>query len=292
MRRQLFALVSLALMVTACGGPAPESLRGPADIEAAQAVPPFHFAVIGDFGTGNSEQQEIADRMCSYRDSHPYDLVLTAGDNVYDSGHPSRFDEAFFQPYKCLHDAGVQFRSSLGNHDIITNNGRPELNEPLFGFNGRNYVVREGGVRFVVVDSNNLKMDWLRQATRAESGDRWIVVVFHHPVYSPGTGHGSTPGFRPKLPRLFRRRGVDLVLNGHDHVYAVTKELRGIRYVVTGGGGARIYGCEPKDFSARCIRHHHFLYVTATNDLITVKAIPDEGPPLHKFTTDGRKPAS
>jgi predicted phosphodiesterase len=294
MTKKIAGLLLVALgALASCGGAAPQATQAPQKVGPRQAVPPFTFAVIGDFGTGDAEQQQIADRMCAYRGSHPYDLVVTTGDNVYDVGDPARFDAAFFQPYKCLHDAGVQFRASLGNHDIATDNGRPELDEPLFGFknNRRNYVVREGGVRFVIVDSNNLKMDWLRRNLRAQAGDRWIVPVFHHPVYSASSGHGSTPGFRPELPRLFRKRGVDLVLNGHDHVYTVTKELRGIRYVVTGGGGARIYGCEPHDFAARCIPHHHFLYITASATQLKVSAIPDEGPPLHSFTTDGRPPA-
>lgn len=293
MKRTIAALAVLASALAGCSGEPSPPLQGtPAADGRGAAASTLRFAVIGDFGTGTIEQQQIADRMCSWRQTKPYDLVITTGDNVYDRGERSRFDEAFFTPYKCLHDAGVQFRSSLGNHDILTNNGRPELNEPLFGFRGRNYVVRERGVRFVIADSNQLNMEWLRRETRAEAGDRWTIVVFHHPVYSSGTEHGSTPGFRPKLPRLFRRRGVDLVLNGHDHVYFVSKELRGIRYVVTGGGGARIYGCERKDFTARCITHHHFLYVVAGPDEIKVSAVPDEDPPFHTFRTDGREPTS
>ncbi len=252
----------------------------------------LRFAVLGDFGTGGTHQIEVAQRMCKYRQTHPFGLVLTTGDNIYPDGDPDRFDEAFFQPYKCLFDAGVRFRSTLGNHDVLTNNGRPELQEPAFGFQGRNYVVRRGGVRFVMVDSTNLQRDWLRQATREEQGDRWTVVSFHHPVYSPGP-HGSTDGLRPSLPRLFRRRGVDLVLNGHDHLYFASKELRGIRYVVTGGGGRSLYACGgDRWYSARCVERYHFLYVVAGPDELKVKAVPAHGSPFHHFTTRGVTPGN
>jgi 3',5'-cyclic AMP phosphodiesterase CpdA len=188
----------------------------------------------------------------------------------------------------CLLDDGVRFRAVLGNHDVLTDGGRPELDEPAFGMKWRNYVVRRNGVRFVLADSNPLQRDVLRRKLTAEEGDLWTVVAFHHPVFSPGTGHGSTPGYRPGLPRMFRRKGVDLVLNGHDHIYAVTEPLRRIRYVVTGGGGAYLYGCSDAWFSERCVARHHFLYVVVWPDRIGVRAVPIKGKPFDRFSTEGR----
>jgi acid phosphatase len=244
-------------------------------------------------GTGKTAQQQIADRMCSWRENHPFDMVITAGDNIYPDGDPALFDAKFFTPYQCLLDGGVQFHAVLGNHDFETDSGQPELDEPAFGFkNGRrNYVLRENGVRFVMVDSNNLDMDWLRNATKERAGDKWTIVVFHHPVYSSGE-HGSTEGFRPMLPRLFRKRGVDLVLNGHDHLYEVSKELRGIRYVVSGGGGAALYKCDKQSFSDRCIPNHHFLNVNVKATKLVVSAVPASGAPFDTFSTDGRNPTT
>ena len=248
----------------------------------------MRFAVIGDFGTGFSEQFGVARRMCRWRRSHPFRQVFTTGDNIYDTGHPDDFGPKFFRPYSCLLNNDARFHAALGNHDVVTDNGRPELEEPAFGMRGRNYVIRKRGVRFVVADSNALDREWLRSALRARSGDRWTVVFFHHPVFSPGT-HGSTPGFRPELPRLFRRKGVDLVFNGHDHLYAITKPRNRIRYVVTGGGGAGLYSCHEAWFSARCIERHHFVYVVAKPERIVVRAVPASGKPFHRFSTTGRR---
>ncbi|MDQ3646493.1 MAG: metallophosphoesterase [Actinomycetota bacterium] len=305
-------LVLLVLLLGACGGDAdqPRGSRGrigrfapaaratsPSPITTPSLSPsplppdpaaPFRFAVIGDFGAANDAEWSVAARMCRWHDLHPFSLVLTTGDNVYPDGAPSDFDAAFKQPFDCLFDRGVSFRASLGNHDIATDNGAPEIADPAFGMRGHKYVVRRGGVRFVIFDSNQITGPWLTDALRSEPGDRWTVVVFHHPVFSSGTGHGSTPGFRPWMPRLFRRNGVDLVLNGHDHIYAVSDPLRRIRYVVTGGGGARLYDCRARWFTDRCAARHHFLTVVAGADEITVRAVPPAGRPFDSFKTSGR----
>ncbi|MFP5352649.1 MAG: metallophosphoesterase [Actinomycetota bacterium] len=260
----------------------------PSPSPTAPPVRRLRFVAIGDYGSGLTPQLELADRMCRFHQRKPFDLVVTTGDNVYESGDPTRFGEVFFRPYDCLLDAGVRFRATLGNHDIVTGNGRPELNEPAFGFRGRNYVVRRDGVRLVMTDSNALRMDWLRTALRPEEGDRWTIVVFHHPVYSSGE-HGSTPGLAEQLVPLFRRRGVDLVLNGHDHNYEASKPLGGIRYVVTGGGGASMRPCgAPLPTTAICIARYHFLEIEAGPNRIEVRAIPRRGRPFHTFTTMGR----
>ena len=280
-------LAAAALIALCACAPSAAETAGPRQTSGRAALDkPFRFAVLGDFGTGDANQQAVADSMCAWRAEKPFRLVVTTGDNIYPDGGRDRFDAAFFRPYDCLLSDGVRFRASLGNHDIVTGNGRPELDEPAFGMKGRNYVVRVGGVRFVIADSNDLKRDWLRQALRTRAGDRWTVVAFHHPVYSPGT-HGSEPGLRERVASMFARKGVDLVVNGHDHLYAVTKPRRGIRYVVTGGGGAGLYECSEASFSARCEERFHFVYVIAGDDSLWVRAIAPDGNVFHTFRTDG-----
>lgn len=306
MRRLIAIIVCAAASFVACAGDVDSFPRARSGLATTPAVtpssstsvspspttppeiPPFRFLAIGDFGAGTSEQHAVADRMCAVRERRAFDLVVTTGDNIYDDGHPDRFGPAFFEPYSCLLDAGVRFRATLGNHDIRTDGGRPELNEPAFGFQGRNYAFSRGGVRFVMVDSNDMNFEWLRGALTPQPDDRWTVVAFHHPVYATGE-YGPTPGFTPRLPRMFRRKGVDLVLNGHEHQYSATKNLRGIRYVVTGGGGASVRDCGPPAwFTDICLERFHFLEIVAGVGGIEVKAIPPRGPAIHRFITAGR----
>lgn len=262
----------------------PESLPSETEtppIGTIPGTPTYTFTVLGDFGAGTIQQLNVAARMCEWRETHLFDDVYTTGDNIYPSGKEKFFRPNFFKPYACLFQEGVSWHASLGNHDWVAEKGRPELEEPRFGMEGRNYVVREGGVRFVIANSNRLNRTWLRRKTRSKPGDLWTVVIFHHPVHSPGA-HGSTPGFEG-LTDLFARRGVELVLNGHDHFYASIKPQQGVRYVVTGGGGATLYPCLPAYFTDVCEERHHFLYVEAEVEKLTVTAVPPQGSPIDRI---------
>lgn len=247
----------------------------------------FTFAVIGDWGSGLDGEFDVADRMCRWRKKYHFDHVLTTGDNIYPDGHPDDFEAKFFEPFDCLLDAGVKWHAALGNHDVVTDNGRPEIEEPLFGIRKRNYVLRKAGVRFVIVDSNALKIRFLRKATKAQEGDDWTVVFFHHPVFSGGDSHGATPGLAEKVTELFGKRGVDIVFHGHDHVYSRSKPVGGVRYVVTGGGGASLNGCRPAVAITRCVSRHHFLYVIVKDHALRVMAVPASGTPFDSFKVTG-----
>lgn len=221
--------------------------------------------------------------MCRWRTKHRFDDVFTTGDNIYPIGDPDLFEPYFFDTYDCLLSRGVRWHAALGNHDIVIDEGEAELSEPAFGFEGRNYVVDVDGVRFVIADSNNLKLRFLRRHTRRSPDVRATIVLFHHPVMSAGDSHGPTPGIAERVLGLFSDRGVDLVLNGHDHVYSVSKAVGGVRYVVTGGGGAKLNGCRAAIGIVRCESRYHFLYVVAGSDSLTVAAVPASGRPFDRF---------
>lgn len=59
---------------------------------------------------------------------------------------------------------------------------------------------------------------WLEEALKA-SDKKWKIVMLHHPLYSiKGTLNNIT--VRWMYDSLFRKYGVDLVLQGHEHNYA------------------------------------------------------------------------
>lgn len=193
------------------------------------------FAVIGDNGTGDRPQYEVADTMTRAHATFPFDLVIMLGDNLYGSQRPADFVQKFERPYAALLAAGVTFQASLGNHD------RPEnVNYRYFNMDGqRYYTFVRGDVRFFALDTTIMdrrQLDWLEGALR-DAREDWKICFFHHPLYSNGGRHGSSFDLRVVLEPLFVKYGVNVVFAGHDHVYERVKPQKGIYYFVSGSAG-------------------------------------------------------
>src|SRR6202048_1199847 len=149
------------------------------------------FAAIGDMGTGEAPQYEVAQRMISARQTFPFEFVIMLGDNLYGGSSPKDYEKKFELPYKPLLDTGIKFYASLGNHDNPN-----ERFYKLFNMNGENYLTfKKGNVHFFVLDSNYMdpkQLDWLeKQLKNAGTGD-WKICYFHHPLYLSGATHRSS----------------------------------------------------------------------------------------------------
>jgi predicted phosphodiesterase len=193
------------------------------------------FAAIGDMGTGEPAQYEVAQRMLQLHQKFPFTFVIMLGDNIYGGNSPGDFQKKFEMPYKPLLDAGVQFYAALGNHDDTN-----ERFYKFFNMDGQQYYsFKKGNVRFFALDSNYLdpkQLAWLEKEL-ANGGTDWKICYFHHPLYSSGAFHGSSTELRAVLEPLFLKYGVQVVFAGHDHLYERTKPQKGIYYFTEGASG-------------------------------------------------------
>src|SRR6478609_1034965 len=164
------------------------------------------FMAMGDMGTGEHGQYEVAQQMVEAWKQFPFDFVIMLGDNLYGSQKPKDFVTKFETPYKPLLDAGVKFYAALGNHDEQTNRFYKPWN-----MNGeRYYTYTKKNVRFFVLDSDYLdrtQLDWLENELKTTT-DEWKVAYFHHPLYSSGGRHGSETDLRVVLEPLFMKYQV------------------------------------------------------------------------------------
>jgi len=229
-RRRASPLVTILLIIVCawCSATAQE-------ITLPNAANSLKFGVIGDSGSGDREQFDVANQMARFRAKFPFDQVIMLGDNIYGGQGPTDLARKFAQPYKALLDGGVVFHASLGNHDDPNN-----VRYPLWNMGGeRYYTFATKNVRFFALDSNKVdqkELAWLENALK-NTQEEWKICYFHHPLYSDGGSHGSAVDVRVLFEPLFLAYGVHVVFAGHDHIYERLTPQKGIYHFVEGAGG-------------------------------------------------------
>lgn len=245
----------------------------------------FTFAVVGDSGTGSKAQQAVAGLL----ERMQPDLILHTGDVVYPKGDDADYDPKFFAPYRRI-IGSVPIFPSLGNHDVETKNGAPYLENFHLPRNNpedteRYHSFDWGNAHFVALDSELYYDDeggdpgrqkaWLERDL-GETRQPWKFVFFHRPPYS-SSEHGSDLVVREDLEPILARHGVDLVFNGHDHDYERTVQIKGVTYVVTGGGGTDLYEAGESEWTAFSRSAHHAVRVRVDGDRLRLEAVEPNG---------------
>src|SRR5580765_6677109 len=145
LRRSLIAISFATLVIAGARllGASPPT-AGPVVVEAPKgnaadvALPnkagSLKFTVLGDFGTAEKPEYELAAQMAKFTEGFKVDFVVTVGDNLYGAERPQDFKSKFEDPYKPMLDAGVKFYASLGNHDA-----RAQRYYKPFNMNGKLY---------------------------------------------------------------------------------------------------------------------------------------------------------
>lgn len=148
------------------------------------------------------------------------------------------FNEKYFRKYP--------FAVISGNHETIYRNGKNEIYKH---FNiktggqktekGFYYYFDYSNTRFIMLNTYDAtsdkklkddQMSWLTQLL-SNNPKKWTIVAMHNPLYSAGYW-GSNPehtaateALREQLSSLFTKYNVDLVLQGHDHLFSRTHPI-------------------------------------------------------------------
>jgi len=181
--------------------------------------------------------------------------VFTAGDNL--NGTPPTFQNYLECYGPSWGRQSERTRPSPGNHDY--DYPGPSTYFSYFGAapgpEGLGFYSYDVAGWHVVSLNSNISMRpgstqylWLEQDL-ASINANCAVAYFHHPLFS-SSFNGPTAAVRD-LWRVLYDRGVDVVINGHDHVYerfapqdpdGRADPARGIRQFTVGTGGAELYG--------------------------------------------------
>jgi acid phosphatase type 7 len=252
------------------------------------------IGVYGDVRGGHDVHRRLVEQMLA----EPLDLVTVTGDMVLRGSDEADWQRFFAVTRELI--AQVRYVPAIGNHDLGWNRADPDVFALPAGPAGRPdhvywYSLDVADIHLVFLDSNAYDRSeqeaWLDAdlAAARSRGVRAILAFTHDGPYSRGDHRGNRLARERYVPILAKHH-VDLVLAGHDHIYQ-RGEAGGIRYIVSGGGGAGLYkpscgisgkpGC-PDDGMQKLASEHHFIVLTIDREMLEMCPRRPDGRLLEK----------
>ncbi len=245
----------------------------------------IRIGVYGDVRGGHATHARLVGHLLR----EGVDLVAVTGDLVARGTDHGDWQRFFAVAHELL--AQVPYWSALGNHDLGWAGADPARRAgEVFALPagppdlpaGAHWYSRDvADVHLVFLDSNSYdraeQEAWLEADLAAARARRVraILVFTHDGPFARGYHGGNALGRARYVPILAKHR-ADLLFSGHDHIYQ-RGELLGVRYVVTGGGGAPLYNircgapgrprCTVDDGMIAFAREHHYAVLTVARDL-------------------------
>lgn len=238
------------------------------------------FVALGDFGTGDSNQQHVAESISRIKP----EWFVSLGDNVYSKESYQKLVGHYYGQFL----AKSKFLPATGNHDYKEGINRYDS---FFGSseNSRYYKTSVASdIDFFILDSQlalessdsmDAQKEWLEKETRLSQA-KYKFVVLHHPPFSSGAEHGSNPEFQWN----FSAMGITAVFSGHEHLYERVF-INGVLYVISGAGGRSLYHCGEAISPESICFDDTFgaLYVSRLGDSLIGKFISSSGDVVDTF---------
>jgi acid phosphatase type 7 len=280
-------------------------------------VSEFKFLVFGDSQSVNYDVWRTTLQQ-AYQANPDAAFLINVGDLV-DVGQDYAQWNAWFDAARGVIDT-ISAMPATGNHESYTPE-RGNYSLPVFftaqfklppngpaGLIGQTYSFDYGDTHFVMLDSQECEEarflpDMLERQKRwlekdlAATDKKWKLVFLHRPPYHRKSA-GSNENIRRAFVPIFDQYHVDIVFNGHEHVYARTYPLhsdvvvdsaaKGTIYVTTGRSGTKTY----KDMSANDwdeVFHNpldepNYITVEVRGSVLSVKAFKQSGILLDTWT--------
>ncbi len=261
------------------------------------ATDAWAFGILGDTQRNPTVTGRAAEGIFALRPN----FLLHVGDVVDDGFAKQQWVFDLFEPCARLFSYVPTF-PVIGNHEKNSHwyYDYFSLPEPEYF-----YTFTCGNAEFFMIDSNKDCRPGSEQYQRLEkalaaSKATWKFTAHHHPCFSSDEddygdhwkgrerkkfvfGDGNARHLVP----LYEKHGVDIAFAGHIHSYERTwpilnmtiNQKKGVRYVVTGGGGGGLEQAAPQRawFSIHVQRGHHYCFATVHDRTIQFKAYDLDG---------------
>lgn len=284
----------------------------------------FTFAAVGDpqlYANNLSANVEGWTKTVNevLSDGTDYSFLFSLGDQIneyyaQDGSNLSKVESEYSGFFNNENLQSIALATLVGNHDNGNNSTlyTEHFQMPGVTSYGQNregdgdYSFTYGGVQFMVLNTSNLSIAdhkaFLEDTLKKNSNANWNVVCFHKSMYSVASHvtEGDIVQLRTGLSPIFKQLGIDVVLQGHDHVYArsyimggedgMTADVQknedgtaltdiyqpdGVQYVtLNSGSGSKFYKITNEAFTYTAVQNQekvpNYSKVSVTPDTFTV----------------------
>ena len=284
----------------------------------------FTFAAVGDpqlYANNLSANVEGWTKTVNevLSDGTDYSFLFSLGDQIneyyaQDGSNLSKVESEYSGFFNNENLRSIALATLVGNHDNGNNSTLYTEHFQMTGVTsyGQNregdgdYSFTYGGVQFMVLNTSNLSIAdhkaFLEDTLKKNPNANWNVVSFHKSIYSVASHvtEGDIVQLRTGLSPIFKQLGIDVVLQGHDHVYArsyimggedgMTADVQknedgtaltdiyqpnGVQYVtLNSGSGSKFYQITNEAFTYTAVQNQekvpNYSKVSVTPDTFTV----------------------
>jgi len=221
---------------------------------------PIAFGVTADLGQTKDSQRTL-DHMQLLASKGELDHVIFPGDVAYSDGYAPAWD-SFGRVVEPLMSR-VPTAIGGGDHELGGDGGSWMHFEKRFGWRNKErsgsdsflWFSWEAGLAHITMlcsfcdhKVGSLQHDWLLEDLKTVDRSRtpWLIVAFHVPFYNTMKHHGTEESdpMRRAMEEIFYKNKVDIILDGHIHMYErtlpmynLTEDCAGPVHFMVGDGG-------------------------------------------------------
>ncbi len=247
------------------------------------------FGFVGDSRGGYDVWQQLITQL----QQRSPDLILFSGDAV--TIGLTQFEwEDFFGRAEPLF-ARIPMISAHGNHEVNAINYYSQIALPG---DQENFGLDYGFAHITVGNDTPDDIGKLAGEFRdkidadmtASNAARWKLFMHHQPMFSASTRHGPSTTLQDAWLPMIDAHHIDLVLNGHDHDYEVSRPMinkqvqstsdNATVFVVAGGAGAELYDSGSDYWTLYSEKTYNAAIIHVRRDQLTMDAFRQDGTPI------------
>ena len=262
----------------------------------------YSFLALGDSRSNMGTWSQIA-ALCNSKQT---DFTIFTGDLVKSGASNTDWNNWFNNATQFLQNNLVYY--CIGNHDATdTTKFQNNFTMPMASNTKLHYSFTYGNAVFICMNTefiNTAEFNWMVNVLQENQSKTWKVVFFHSPFFTIGPHAGEMNAYLNTWWAALDTYGVDLVLNGHDHMYERSKPInytvspnapvaeygsgrgQGRCQIVCGAAGAPLYTGSPKWFTETYRSAYHFCKIDVNDGILTDSTFSISGGLIETFSLE------